>query len=58
MKTEGEVLLDPDTGEILDEEEGEVIGKLSVAKVKEKVAYCDVEEGEAEPEKGTIVHAE
>jgi len=58
METEGEVLIDPDTGEILDEEEGETIGKLSVAKVKEKVAYCDVVEGEEEPEKGVTVHAE
>lgn len=58
METEGEVLIDPDTGEILDEEDGEVIGKLSVAKVKEKVAYCDVVEGEEEPEKGVTVHAE
>ena len=58
METEGEVLIDPDTGEVLDEEEGKVIGKLNVAKVKEKVAYCDVIEGEKEPGKGTTVHAE
>lgn len=58
MKEEGETLIDPDTGEILDEEEGEVIGKLKAVKVKEKVSYCEVIEGETEPEKGTIIAAE
>lgn len=55
METEGSVLMDPDTGEILDKEEGEVIGRLRVAKVKEKVGYCDVIEGESEPETGVPV---
>lgn len=55
METEGEVLMDPDTGEILDQEDGKVIGKLRVSKVKEKIGYCDVLEGESEPERGTVV---
>jgi len=56
METEGEVLIDPDTGEVLDREEGQVIGKLKLAKVKDKISYCDVIEGEAEPAKGTTIH--
>jgi len=55
MATEGETLMDPDTGEILDKEEGEVIGKIRVAKVSEKVSYCDVVEGESNPDPGTVV---
>jgi len=58
MTEEGEMLIDPDTGEILDEEEGEEIGKLKVRKVKEKVAYCDVIDGEEDPEPGTVIIAE
>lgn len=57
MQEEGEMLIDPDTGEVLDEEEGEVIGRLKVRKVKEKISYCDVLEGETEPERGTNVVA-
>jgi curli biogenesis system outer membrane secretion channel CsgG len=57
MTEEGEMLLDPDTGEILDYEEGEAIGKLKVKSVKEKVSYCDVIEGEKNPDKGTTVTA-
>ena len=34
---------------------GQVIGKLKLAKVKEKISYCDVIEGETQPVKGTIV---
>ena len=51
--------LDPSVPcEILDEEEGEVVGKLKVAKVKEKISYCEVTDGESEPESGTAVYAE
>jgi len=56
LRTEGEQLIDPDTGEILDEEEGEVVGKLRVSKVSEKVAYCELLDGEA-PDKGMVVQA-
>jgi len=58
MAEEGEVLMDPDTGEILDEEEGEEIGKLKVTKVKKKISYCAVTEGEENPERGTVVYAD
>jgi curli biogenesis system outer membrane secretion channel CsgG len=57
MTEEGEQLIDPDTGAILGEEDGEEIGRLKVTKVKEKIAYCDVLEGETEPEPGTVVVA-
>ena len=57
MTEEGETLIDPDTGEILDQEEGEEIGQLKVTKVREKVSYCAVVSGEEDPEPGTIVQA-
>ena len=57
MTTEGEQLIDPDTGAILGEEEGEEIGKIEVTKVKEKFSYAKVLEGDMEPEKGTVVKA-
>ena len=53
----GEVLLDPETGEILDQEEGEIISTLRVSKVKEKVAYCEVVDGDTDPSPGTVVRA-
>jgi len=55
MQTEGEQLIDPDTGELLDQEEGDEIGTLKVAKVSEKVSYADVVSGEGNPEAGTRV---
>lgn len=55
MRSEGEVLMDPDTGEVLDREEGKEIGTLRVDTVKEKISYCDVVDGETAPEKGTPV---
>ena len=58
MATQGELLTDPDTGEILGNEEGNVIGKLKVAKVTEKVSYCDVLDGEKNPAAGTVVKAQ
>lgn len=57
MTTEGETLMDPDTGAILGKEDGEVIGKLKVVKVAEKMAYCDVVEGDRNPAAGTVVTA-
>ena len=55
METEGEELMDPDTGEILDKEDGEIIGQLIITKVKEKISYCSVVEGENNPAPSTIV---
>jgi curli biogenesis system outer membrane secretion channel CsgG len=55
MQEEGEQLLDPDTGAILDYEEGAEIGSIKVAKVSEKVSYADVVSGEANPEPGTAI---
>ncbi len=57
MMTQGETLLDPETGEILDQEKGEELGKLKVREVKEKISYCDVTDGEANPAPGTVVQA-
>lgn len=57
LSEEGETLIDPDTGEILDEEEGQVIGKIRVSRVKEKIAYCEILDGEENPSKGTVVRA-
>ena len=58
MANQGELLTDPDTGEILGNEEGSVIGKIKVAKVTEKVSYADVIEGEKNPAAGTVVKAQ
>ena len=58
MAEQGETLMDPDTGEMLGQEEGQVIGKIRVAKVLEKVSYADVTEGEQNPAGGTVVRAE
>lgn len=58
MATQGEVLTDPDSGEILGNEEGSVIGKIKVSKVTEKVSYCDVLDGEKNPPAGTVVKAQ
>jgi len=55
MAKQGELMTDPDTGEILGNEEGKVIGKIKVAKVSEKISYCDVVEGEKMPDAGTVV---
>jgi curli biogenesis system outer membrane secretion channel CsgG len=57
MATAGEQLIDPESGEILGQEEGDVIGKVKVAKVAEKISYADITEGETAPDPGTIVKA-
>ena len=58
MTTEGETLTDPDSGAILGKEEGQVIGKIKVGKVAEKMSYADVLEGEKNPPAGTVVKAQ
>ncbi|OGV73368.1 MAG: hypothetical protein A2269_06320 [Lentisphaerae bacterium RIFOXYA12_FULL_60_10] len=55
MVEEGELLTDPDTGAVLGREEGKVLGKLKVARVTEKMSYCDVIEGAKNPPPGTVV---
>lgn len=54
VREEGEVLIDPSSGEILDMEEGEVTATIRVTKVSEKVAYCDLVDGDT-PERGAVV---
>jgi len=58
LATQGETLMDPETGEMLGEEEGEVIGQVRVSKVAEKVSYADIVSGEKNPPAGTIVRAQ
>jgi len=58
MREEGELLTDPDTGAVLGNEEGKVLGKIEVTKVAEKVSYSKVLEGEKNPKPGTVVTAE
>jgi len=58
MKEEGELLTDPDTGEILGREEGVELGRLKVEKVLEKMSYCEVLSGEKDPPAGTRVTGE
>lgn len=55
MSEEGEQLIDPDTGAVLDFEQGEEIGTLRIARVTEKVSYADIVDGESNPEPGTPV---
>lgn len=54
VRTDGEVLIDPTTGEVLDRLEGEVTGVIKVDKVREKISYCKLVEGEM-PERGATV---
>ena len=55
MRKEGELLTDPDTGEVLGKNEGKVIGELEVTSVKEKMSFCEVVSGEKKPARGTVV---
>ncbi len=56
MRSEGEEIIDPMTGAVLGVEEGQVMGRLRVARVEENFAYCDVIDGETEPEVGSVVY--
>lgn len=58
MGEEGEQLVDPDTGELLGQEEGKVIGKIKITKVQEKISYAEVVSGEKNPKPGTTVRAQ
>ena len=55
METEGETLTDPETGAILGREEGKKLGELKITKTQEKLSYCEVVSGEANPPPGTRV---
>jgi len=55
MAEEGEALIDPDTGALLGNEEGEEIGTLRVIRVQDKVSYADIVSGEKNPAVGTQV---
>ncbi len=55
MTEEGEDLIDPDTGEVLEKAEGKEIGTIRINKTSEKVSYCEVITGEANPARGTVV---
>ncbi|MDQ8186724.1 CsgG/HfaB family protein [Pelagicoccus sp. SDUM812002] len=50
----GEVLTDPETGEILDVFEGQVTSRIEVTRASEKVAYCKLIEGSL-PNRGDSV---
>ena len=53
---EVEVIRDPDTGEILDEDMSE-IGQIRASEVKEKLSICDVASGNAaDLQKGMAIH--
>lgn len=55
MVRPGELLLDPETGAVLDRAAAKVIGHLKVTEVTEKVSYCQVLDGESNPETGVTV---
>jgi curli biogenesis system outer membrane secretion channel CsgG len=58
LREAGEILTDPETGEILGVFEGEINGRIEVVRVTEKLAYCKLTEGQ-KPERGdTVVFAE
>lgn len=54
IRRQGEVLTDPDTGEILGSSEGETLGMIEVVGPREKVSYCKLVSGEM-PERGDTV---
>jgi curli biogenesis system outer membrane secretion channel CsgG len=55
MSEMGEDLIDPETGEVLEKAEGMEIGTIRITKTSKKVSYCEVIQGEANPERGTVV---
>lgn len=56
VSTEGETLIDPETGEILGQSAGRVIARIEATRVTDRVAYCKLVEGET-PERGAVVKA-
>ena len=55
MTEEGEDLIDPETGELLEKAEGKQIGTIRITKTSKKVSYCEVIDGEPNPARGTVV---
>ena len=55
MCEEGELLVDPGTGEVLGREKGKELGQLKVERVNEKISYCSVISGTKKPAPGTLV---
>lgn len=55
VRTDGEVLTDPTTGEVLDRLEGEVTATIEVTKVREKIAYCELVDGEMPARGDTVI---
>lgn len=55
MTEEGEDLIDPETGEVLEKAEGKKIGTIRITKTSEKVSYCELIDGEPNPARGTVV---
>ncbi len=55
MREEGELLVDPESGALLGQEQGKEIGRLKVDRVMKKVAYCTVLSGDKNPRPGTVV---
>lgn len=56
MRTMGEEIIDPMTGAVLGVERGQVMGRLRVVRVEDKFSYCEVVEGEGNPETGAVVY--
>ncbi len=55
MTEEGEDLIDPETGEVLEKAVGKKIGTIRITKTSEKVSYCELIDGEPNPARGTVV---
>jgi curli biogenesis system outer membrane secretion channel CsgG len=54
VRKPGETLSDPSTGEILGSSEGEAVGTIQVASLRDKISYCKLVDGKM-PERGNIV---
>ena len=55
MTEEGEDLIDPETGEVLEKAQGKRVGTIQITRTTEKVSYCKVLDGESNPARGTVV---
>lgn len=55
VRTDGELLTDPTTGEVLDRIEGEVTATIEVTRVREKISYCKLLDGDMPVRGDTVV---